>query len=208
MWYWLFKYVLVGPLLWLRYRPRVVGADRIPSAGPVIVAANHRAFVDSLLICFAISRPVYFVAKQEYFAGVGWPARLRRWFFTAAGQIPIDRRGGDHAGAALATATAILDAGGVWAIHPEGTRTPGDRIYRGRTGVMRVAQTTGAAVYPVGIRGTGGRWARASVVIGAPLGPEVTADLDARAATDRLMADIAVLAAVGVVGEYAQRDRR
>lgn len=201
MWYLLVKYVLVGPWLWLLCRPRVVGADNIAPTGPVIVAANHTAFIDSLVLCLVLRRKLRFVAKSEYFAGDGFRDRLRRWFFTAVGQIPIDRRGAADSDAALREAVRVLDAGQVWAIHPEGSRSSDGVVHRGHTGVIRVAQQTGVPVVPVGLRGTARvnprdtwlwRPGRVEVVFGRPLGPEIF-DVGVRAATDRLMTELAVL---------------
>jgi 1-acyl-sn-glycerol-3-phosphate acyltransferase len=154
VWYWLFKYVLAGPLLRFVGRPTVEGLEHLPSSGPVIVAGNHLALADSLYLCLLVRRRITFVAKQEFFAGGGLKGRLIRWFFTAAGQVPIDRSGGRAAQNALAAATAILDSGGIWGIYPEGSRSRDGRLYRGKTGVMRVALATGAPVVPVVVTGT------------------------------------------------------
>ncbi|MFI6040267.1 lysophospholipid acyltransferase family protein [Nocardia sp. NPDC051321] len=154
MWYWLFKYVFLGPILRVLGRPEVEGLEQVPRTGPVIVAANHLAVIDSLYLALVLPRQVTFLAKQEYFTGTGLRGRFKRWFFSAAGQVPVDRTGGSAAADALAAATRILEAGGVWAIHPEGTRSPDGRIYRGRTGTLRVAMATGAPVIPVVLAGT------------------------------------------------------
>ncbi len=123
MWYRLFKYVLIGPALLVTCRPRIVGRDLLPPTGPVIVAATHSAFIDSLLLCLVLPRRLTFVAKSEYFDRPGLRGRMQRWFFLAAGQTPIDRSGGDRAATTLATATSLVSRGGAWAIHPEGTRS-------------------------------------------------------------------------------------
>ena len=211
VWYWIFKYVLIGPLLRVIARPRVVGLDHLPPSGPVIVAANHLAVIDSLILCLVLPRRLGFVAKREYFERPGLIGALQRWFFTAAGQLPIDRAGAAVADEALDTACAILAAGGVWAIHPEGTRSRDRVARRGRTGVMRVAERTGASVLPVGLRGTerinprGSRRlrpGRVEVVIGRPLHIDF-AETDIRAATDRLMQSIVVLSGQRWINEYA-----
>ena len=143
MWYPLFKYVLIGPALRLLTRPRVVGREHLPDDGPYIVAANHLAMIDSLILCLVLPRRLTFVAKREYFEGTGLRGAVQRWFFSASGQIPIDRGGAGAAQSSLDTACRILDAGGVWAIHPEGTRSRDGVAHRARTGVMRVAERTG-----------------------------------------------------------------
>ncbi|MGC4960270.1 lysophospholipid acyltransferase family protein [Gordonia sp. DT101] len=216
MWYFIAKYVLIGPLLWLLTRPRVVGREYVPADGPVIVAANHCAFIDSLLLCLVIRRRVTFVAKTEYFDRPGRRGALQRWFFTAVGQIPIDRRGGDRSGDALTTAAQVLADGGVWAIHPEGSRSNDGRVHRGRTGAMRMAEMTGAPVVPIALRGTAavnppGRRllvpGRVAVVVGRPLSVDVES-AGPRAATDRLMTELAALAALPYVDEYVSKAER
>lgn len=202
-WYALAKHVLIGPVLRVWSRPTIVGRCHIPSRGPVIVAANHMSFIDSLLICLAVGRPVVFVAKSEYFDRPGWRGRVQRWFFGATGQLRIDRSGGERSADALSAATELLLRGDVWGIHPEGTRCVDGMVHRGRTGVMRVARETGAVVVPVGIRGTGRTREAVEVVIGRPIESEVVAG-DPRAATDHLMAEIAVLAGRPYVDEYAR----
>ncbi|MFT3661554.1 MAG: lysophospholipid acyltransferase family protein [Gordonia sp. (in: high G+C Gram-positive bacteria)] len=211
MWYRIFKYVLVGPLLRVFVRPRTVGLEHVPGSGPVIVAANHLAMIDSLILCLVLPRRLGFVAKSEYFERPGPVGLLQRWFFTAAGQIPIDRTDSDAAGAALDTACRLLEVGGVWAVHPEGTRSRDGSAHRGRTGTMRVAQRTGAPVIPVGIRGTAAvnppgsrllRPGRVEVVIGRPLDVDVD-EVGVRAATDLLLDRITVLSGQRYVDRYA-----
>lgn len=225
MWYRLFKYVLLGPALWLVGRPTVEGREHLPASGPAIVAANHLAMVDSLFLALVLRRRVTFLAKQEYFAGRGPVAALRAWFFRATGQIPVDRRGGSAAMGALEAARGVLAAGGVWAIHPEGTRSPDGRLYRGRTGVMRVALATRAPVVPVVLRGTReinppGRRAwqawrpgRVHVTICAPLDlspyqRHPVTGATARAATDALMRVLAERSGQDYVDVYAADARR
>ncbi|MFC9893678.1 lysophospholipid acyltransferase family protein [Nocardia sp. NPDC127579] len=213
MWYWLFKHVLLGPLLRLLGRPKVEGLHHVPTDGPVIIAANHLAVIDSLYLALILPRRVTFLAKQEYFTGTGLKGRIQRWFYTVAGQVPVDRTGGTAAADALAAATAILEAGGIWAIHPEGTRSPDGRIYRGRTGALRVAMATGAPVVPVVLSGTdrmnprGSRMlrpARIRIGIGAP---RYYFDADqqttARTATDQLMRELATRSGRPYVDQYA-----
>ncbi|GAB2644188.1 lysophospholipid acyltransferase family protein [Nocardia goodfellowii] len=213
MWYRLFKHVLLGPLLRLLGRPKVEGLHHVPPDGPVIIAANHLAVIDSLYLALILPRRVTFLAKQEYFTGTGLKGLFQRWFYTVAGQVPVDRTGGTAAADALAAATGILEAGGIWAIHPEGTRSPDGRIYRGRTGALRVAMATGAPVIPVVLSGTdrmnprGSRLLRPTKIrisIGAPryyfaAGPQTTP----RAATDELMRELAARAGRPYVDRYA-----
>lgn len=152
--YRLCRHVLIGPALHLLGRPKFIGRENIPRRGAVIVAANHLAVVDSFYLTLAARRQITFLAKSDYFDGAGIGGRLKRWFFSAMGQIPVDRRGGATASPALEAATKIVEQGGVWGIHPEGTRSPDGRLYRGRTGAVRVAMDTDVSLVPVAITGT------------------------------------------------------
>ncbi|MGW4325522.1 lysophospholipid acyltransferase family protein [Nocardia sp. NPDC004573] len=213
MWYALFKYVLLGPLLRLLGRPDVAGLEHIPRTGPVVIAANHLAMIDSLYLALVVPRRVTFLAKQEYFTGKGVRGRFNRWFYSVSGQVPVDRTGGDAAAAALAAATRILADGGVWAIHPEGTRSPDGRIYRGRTGAVRVAMATGAPVIPVTLSGTDRvnprgsrllRFAKVRIEFAAPRRyPPAEQRQTVRAATDELMRELAARSGRCYVDRYA-----
>lgn len=207
MWYRLFKFVLIGPLLRAIARPRVSGLHHIPETGAAIIAANHLAMIDSFLLCLAVNRPLTFLAKHEYFTRPGLRGRAQRWFFSAANQVPVDRAGGDAATAALSAAIQILDGGGIWAIHPEGTRSPDGHLHRGRTGVARVALATGAPVIPVALHGTDRMRPhhRVRITIGAPL--DLNTHNDIRSATDGLMLAIQALSGQTYVDEYARRQQ-
>ena len=154
MWYWLFKYVLLGPLLTLLGRPKVEGLEHIPSSGPVILASNHLAVMDSFFVPLVVRRRITFLAKSEYFTGTGLKGWLSRWFFTAVGQVPIDRSDADAAQAALDTAETVLAQGKLLGMYPEGTRSPDGRLYKGKTGLGRLALQTGVPVIPVAMIGT------------------------------------------------------
>jgi 1-acyl-sn-glycerol-3-phosphate acyltransferase len=204
--YWILKYVILGPLVWLRTRPRVRGRAHLPRRGPLIVAANHAAEIDSLVLGTVLPRRICFVAKVEYFAPAAARSRLYASLCRATGQIPVDRTGGTRAAGALLAARAILDRGRVWAIYPEGTRCTDGRVHRGHTGVMRVALATGAPVVPVGLHGTDQR-GRVTVRIGTPLDLSAYHDepADWRAATDALMRALAELSGMEYVDSYAPR---
>ena len=146
--YWVLKAILT-PVLRLFYRVRVEGSEHVPTRGPVILAANHRSFLDSIFLPLVIRRRVTFVAKAEYFDDP-----KTAWFFRAVGQIPIRREGGSAAEGALAAATDVLERGGVFGIYPEGTRTRDGYLHRGHTGVARLALATGAPIVPVGLVAT------------------------------------------------------
>jgi len=140
---------IISPFLFLFWRVRVEGREHIPADGPVILAANHQSFCDSFFLPLVVRRRVTYVAKAEYFDS--WKTA---WFFRAAGQIPMNRSGGDASQRALDTATTVLREGGVLAIYPEGTRAPDVRLHKGKTGVARLALGCDVAVIPVGLQGT------------------------------------------------------
>nr|WP_208407671.1 lysophospholipid acyltransferase family protein [Amycolatopsis granulosa] len=148
------KYVLLGPLLKLLWPTKVTGAENVPDTGGAILASNHLAVADSFFMPLRVKRRVTFPAKQEYFTEKGLKGTLKKWFFTGAGQIPIDRSGGSAAQAALDTAIRLLREGNLLGIYPEGTRSPDGRLYKGKTGVARVALEAGVPVIPVAMVGT------------------------------------------------------
>ncbi|MFX1757654.1 putative acyltransferase [Rhodococcus gordoniae] len=154
MWYWLFKYVLLGPLLWLIGRPTFEGGENIPAHGPAILASNHRAVLDSFYLPLLVRRRITFLAKSEYFTGAGPKGAFQRWFFSSVGQVPIDRTGADAAQDALNAGVRVLGQGKLLGIYPEGTRSPDGRLYKGKTGLARLALETGVPVIPVAMIGT------------------------------------------------------
>ncbi|MGH3666579.1 MAG: lysophospholipid acyltransferase family protein [Egibacteraceae bacterium] len=130
------------------WRPHVDGREHIPAAGPAILAANHLSFLDSVFLPAALDRPLYYLGKSDYFDG--W----RRHFFENVGVMPVARQGGDAGEASLRRGEEILRGGRLLGIYPEGTRSPDGRLYRGKTGLVRLALRTGAPVIPVGMIGT------------------------------------------------------
>jgi 1-acyl-sn-glycerol-3-phosphate acyltransferase len=154
MWYWLFKYIFMGPLLALLGRPKTQGLEHIPDSGPAILASNHLAVADSFYLPLVVRRRITFLAKSEYFTGAGFKGWLTRWFYTVSGQVPIDRTSADTAQNALDTATRLLQQGKLLGMYPEGTRSPDGRLYKGKTGLARLALETGAPVIPVAMVGT------------------------------------------------------
>ena len=149
MLYWFLKYVLLGPLLRLIYRPKVEGLEYIPAEGPAILASNHLSFSDSFFLPLVCPRRITFLAKAEYFNGKGLKGWFSRMFFSGVGQVPIDRSGASAAEDALNTGLRILGEGHLLGIYPEGTRSPDGRLYRGKTGVARMALEAGVPVIPV-----------------------------------------------------------
>jgi 1-acyl-sn-glycerol-3-phosphate acyltransferase len=152
--YWLLKYIFLGPLLQLLGRPKVEGLHHVPGTGPAILASNHLAVMDSFFLPLVVRRRITFLAKAEYFTGSGIKGWLSRWFFTAVGQVPIDRADADAAQAALHTAQRLLGEGKVMGMYPEGTRSPDGRLYKGKTGLARLVLETGVPVIPVAMIGT------------------------------------------------------
>lgn len=154
MWYYLFKYIFMGPLFTLLGRPKVEGLEHIPNSGPAIIASNHLAVADSFYLPLVVRRRIWFLAKAEYFTGTGVKGWINRWFYTVSGQVPIDRTDADAAQSALDTAEALLSQGRLLGMYPEGTRSPDGRLYKGKTGLARLALQTGVPVIPVAMIGT------------------------------------------------------
>ena len=154
MWYWLFKYVFMGPILAFLGRPKVEGLEHVPHSGPAILASNHLAVADSFYLPLVVRRRITFLAKAEYFTGKGIKGAFNRWFYTVAGQVPIDRTSADAAQGALDTANRILGEGKLLGMYPEGTRSPDGRLYKGKSGLARLALETGVPVIPVAMIGT------------------------------------------------------
>jgi 1-acyl-sn-glycerol-3-phosphate acyltransferase len=148
------KFVFPGPLLRLLFRPWVEGLENIPEDGPVILASNHLSFSDSFFLPLMVPRRITFMAKSDYFDGHGIKGRLIAWFFSGIGQVPVDRSGGRASEAALDTALRVLEQGHLLGIYPEGTRSPDGRLYRGRTGVARMALEAKVPVIPVAMINT------------------------------------------------------
>jgi 1-acyl-sn-glycerol-3-phosphate acyltransferase len=206
--------LLLSPVVWFYTRPRVEGLENVPREGGVILAANHRAEIDSLALCLVVPRQLTFFAKGSYFTATGPLGRLVAAILRAAEQIPVDRGGGEAASRALARGAQILDSGGALAVYPEGTRSPDNRLHRGRTGLMRVALPRECPVLPVTITRTERirlwRPARVRITFGRPL--ELTGfgrdpdDREAvRAATDQLMRTLVAQGDLEYVDTYARR---
>ncbi len=148
MFYWVCKYILIGPWLKLVFRPQVEGLENLPKDGAAILASNHLSFSDSIFLPMVCSRRITFLAKADYFTTPGFKGWLTKLFFIGAGQVPVDRSGGRASEAALNTGLRVLGEGGLLGIYPEGTRSPDGRLYRGKTGVARMAIEAGVPVVP------------------------------------------------------------
>lgn len=219
MLYWVLKYLVLGPVLRLVWRPRVEGRENIPAEGPAILASNHLSFSDSIFLPLVVSRPIYFMAKMEYFTGKGLRGWFNRRFFTGVGAVPVDRSGGRAARAALDAAKRVLSGGKLWGIYPEGTRSPDGRLYRGKTGVARLSLECGVPVIPVAMLNTDEiqpigkllpRLKRVRIRIGKPLDFSRYAGLAGdrfveRSVTDELMYELMELTGQEYVDVYAQK---
>ncbi|MEV0234444.1 lysophospholipid acyltransferase family protein [Nonomuraea sp. NPDC050786] len=199
-----------APLAQAMCRPHISGAAHVPRSGPAILAANHLSVLDSFLLPALLPRHVTFTAKNEYFDG----NPVSGFFMRLGGSLPIDRDSAHAAQAMLDAAAELLERGELFGIHPEGTRSPDGRLYRGKVGVAWLALKTGAPVLPVALTGTEKvlpvgskvpRPARIGITIGAPLRFEGdhTKARDRRQVTDEIMAAIQKLSGQEYVPAYA-----
>ena len=192
------------PLLMLLFRPKVTGLRNVPTNGAVIIASNHLSFSDSIFMPLVVPRNVTFLAKSEYFTSPGLAGFIKKLTFIALGQVPIDRSGGKRSEAALLTGLRLLKEGHCIGIYPEGTRSPDGRLYKGRTGIARLAIESGAPIIPVAmfntaeIQPTGQvvpKVRRVEMVFGEPiyLDGDSTDQVLLRTLTNQLMEKIAQL---------------
>ena len=206
---------LLTPIIRAFVRVKVEGREHLPRRGPVILAANHRSFLDSIFIPLVMRRRVTFVAKAEYFDDP-----KTAWFFRGCGQIPIRREGGTASERALASATEVLRAGKVFGIYPEGTRTRDGLLHRGHTGVARLALGCNVPIVPVGLIGTDDvqpidsrlpkLFRRVTIRFGEPIDPARYADRDhdrmaLRELTDEVMYELCQLSGYEYVDTYATK---
>lgn len=152
--YWFFKHVLFGPGIKRIFRPVVEGADNVPAHDAAIIASNHLSISDWLFTPLAIRRRITYVAKSDYFTGTGIKGALQRRFFAGTGQVPIDRSGGAASEGALRAGLRVLQRGDLFGIFPEGTRSHDGRLYKGRTGVARLALQAQVPVIPTAVINT------------------------------------------------------
>ncbi len=152
--YWLLRHVLLGPAITRVFRPVEEGVHNVPRTGAAILASNHLSFADWLFMPLALDRRVTFVAKSDYFTGVGVKGWAQKRFFAGTGQVPIDRTGGRASEGALRAGLKVLERGELFGIYPEGTRSHDGRLYKGRTGVARMALLAKVPVIPTAVIGT------------------------------------------------------
>jgi 1-acyl-sn-glycerol-3-phosphate acyltransferase len=205
---------VLPPLMNPYLHVKIEGVERIPDREPVILACNHLSFIDSIVLSINVPRPVYFLGKADY-----WDSWRTRWFFQGTGVVPVHRGGGEEGAASLKTGVDILQGGDLLGIYPEGTRSPDGRLYRGKTGPVRMALEAEARIVPCAVIGTNvamptGRYVpkRYPVVVryGEPLDlsryhERRTDPFVLRSATDELMYEIMMLSGQEYVDEYASK---
>jgi 1-acyl-sn-glycerol-3-phosphate acyltransferase len=214
----LMKYVILGPILKLVYRPNVKGIENLPAEGAAILAPNHESFLDDFMVPLMIrKRRVVMLAKADYFEK--W---YTRWFFKAAGCIPVRREGGSASAAALAGGIDALQEGKLVGIFPEGTRSPDGRLFRGKTGVARMALEAKVPVIPVAVVGSFEAWpynrkmprgGKVEIRFGKPLDfsrhYETPSDrFVLRSVTDEIMYEIMLLSGQEYVDEYGSKVKK
>lgn len=205
--------VLTAPARRGLLRLDVENPTALPREGPAIVVANHLSFFDSVLLMFALPRPVSVLGKAEY-----TEHRVTEWLFCGAGMIPIRRENPADLRRAFEQVGAVLDDGGVVGMFPEGTRSRDGLLHRGHSGAAHLALTTGAPVVPIGIIGTdqilptGARivrpFRRATLRLGTPLraadeGFTSSTNRARREFTDLFMGEVRQLCHQRYVDEYA-----
>ena len=207
------------PFLMVLFRPKVKGLRHVPGSGPVIIASNHLSFSDSIFMPLVVPRKVTFLAKSEYFTSPGPKGLLKKLTFIALGQVPVDRSGGRRSEAALITGLKVLAEGKCLGIYPEGTRSPDGRLYKGRTGIARLAIESGAPIIPVAmfntekIQPTGTvvpKVMRVEMIFGEPMYFEgdSTDLLHLRDVTDKIMSTIQALSGQEYVDTYATKAKK
>ncbi len=220
VWYSVFKAALVRPVIARWFRVKIEGTEKIPTDG-CILAANHLDAGDTLSLPAMVKPKMTFPAKKELFMGKSLKGRFVAWFLRAVGQAPIDRSGGRASAASLGSIEDILADGGVIGIFPEGTRSPDGQLYKGKTGVARMALATGKPVLPVGLINTRFVKSRlgiptmrnARIVIGDPMDFRDWAGQDndhrvLRWVTNEVMGGIQQITGQTYVDVYASRVKR
>jgi 1-acyl-sn-glycerol-3-phosphate acyltransferase len=207
------------PFLMILFRPKVKGLRNVPASGPLIIASNHLSFSDSIFMPLVVPRKVTFLAKSEYFTSPGPKGLLKKLTFIALGQVPVDRSGGRRSEAALITGLQVLSEGKCLGIYPEGTRSPDGRLYKGRTGIARLAIESGAPVIPVAMFNTEKIQPTGQVIpniqrVGMSFGEPMYFEGDStdlaylRIVTDKIMNRIQELSGQEYVEEYAVKAKK
>ena len=217
-WYRFFKFTIFRPMVKYSYKTKVFGLENFPRKGGAVLASNHIGALDSLVVPAMMPRPITFPAKAELFAGKSVGAKIVAWFLKTIKMVPMDRSGGRASADALKAISDVLADGHVIAFYPEGTRSPDGRLYKGKTGMARMALANQVHVIPVGVIGSqsvkgpfGLPWARRPVVIiGEPLDFSQFYDTPGnskvlRYVTDEAMAAIQSLTGQDYIDVYASR---
>ena len=218
VYYWIVKAVL-SPILRLLFRPSVDGLHNIPTDRPAILAGNHLSFSDHVFLALVVPRKITYLAKSEFFNEAGIKGKLKAMTLRGVGQVPVDRSGGAASMAALRTGLRILARGQLLGIYPEGTRSPDGRLYRGKTGVARLALEAGVPVIPVAMINTHRiqppgklipRIEQVHVRIGKPLDFSRYAGMEEdrfvlRSVTDEIMYELMILSGQEYVDTYAAK---
>jgi 1-acyl-sn-glycerol-3-phosphate acyltransferase len=204
----------LAPLLRLAWQPTVQGLEHVPAEGGAILASNHLSVADEIFTGAVVSRHIAFWAKAEYFTGTGIKGSFTAAIVRGLGAIQVNREGGRAALHALDAAIPALQGGDLVGVYPEGTRSPDGRLYRGRTGVARLAVLAGVPIVPVGVTGTdrvqpiGARVPRLGPRITIRFGKalEITGRTTDRTSlreiTDEVMSKIQALTGQEYVGRY------
>ena len=222
LFYLFLRRILLGPLINFIFRPWVKGLENVPTVGPALLVSNHLAFCDSVFLPLAVPRQVHFPAKSEYFTGPGFRGRLVASFFRAIGQVPIDRSGGSASEGAMRAGMKVLQRGELFGIYPEGTRSHDGRLYKGRTGVARLALEAKVPVIPCGVIGTDvvappgkvvASFASPTVKFGEPLDFSRYEGMESdrlilRAVTDEIMYKIMELSGQEYIDMYATKAKQ
>lgn len=211
----------VAPMLRAAWRPEIEGREHVPQSGPAILACNHLSVADHYFLALITQRHIATMAKIEYFQRSGIKGKLVGATVRSLGQVAVDRSGGRKSAQALGPSEQVLRSGQLFAIFPEGTRSPDGKLHRGRTGVARLAMSTGAPVIPVGLTGTQDvlpvgsarpRLGKVAIRVGEPLEFSRYEGMESdrvmlRAVTDQIIAAIADLSGQEYVDSYAKRRR-
>lgn len=209
----------LAPAMRIAWRPTVEGLENIPATGGAILAGNHLSVADEVFMGAVVRRHIAFWAKSDYFTGTGLTGWFNRNLMESLGAIRVNREGGRAALYAFDAAVPALKGGDLVGVYPEGTRSPDGKLYRGRTGMARLALEAGVPVIPVGTIGTEkiqpiGRLipklGPVTIKFGKPMdfSDRENDRTSLREITDEIMAEIQKLTGQEYVPKYAPRVAR